>query len=255
MKTVARFLAVALPATLLVACSDDDGPAAPAPAPAATIVTATGDITAKVEEYRQLLGEPANGATPGQQPSGRREIAWDGAGANPFNNRDDFPADFFANVGAVFTTDGTGFRNDSLLFAEVNPTYSSEFNFFSRNRIFSAVGSNRLDVLFQVAGAPTPALVTGFGVVFTDVDRQGSARIELFEQDGTSRGVFEAPARSDAAGLSFVGAKFDEPIVARVRITAGEGAIGSVVNDLTSGGTLDLVVMDNFIFAEPQAAF
>jgi hypothetical protein len=33
----------------------------------------------------------------GQQPAGRREVNWDGAGARPFNNQDHFPLDFFNN--------------------------------------------------------------------------------------------------------------------------------------------------------------
>src|SRR5439155_17048012 len=133
-----------------------------------TVISATGDITAKVVADRALLGDPWNGGTAGEQVAGRREISWDGAGANPFNNRNDFPATFFnTNVksGAVFTTAGTGFRNDSLKFAEVNAEYANEFSTFSPTKIFSPVGSNVMDVLFQVAGQPTPATVTGFGAV------------------------------------------------------------------------------------------
>src|SRR6185436_11293011 len=129
----------------------------------------------------------------GEQATGRREINWDGAGANPFNNKNDFPADFFnTNVksGAIFTTAGTGFRNDSTLFAEINPAYAAQFNFFSATKIFSPIGSNLLDQLFQVAGQPTPAVVRGFGIVFTDVDVADQTRIELFAVDGTSLGTY-----------------------------------------------------------------
>src|SRR4051812_38043834 len=77
--------------------------------PQATTVLATGAIAAKVTEFGALLGDPANGGTAGEQPAGRREITWDGAGANPFDNRNDFPANFFNTTvksGAVFTTPG-----------------------------------------------------------------------------------------------------------------------------------------------------
>jgi hypothetical protein len=47
--------------------------------------------------------------------------------------------------------------------------------------------------------------------------------------------------------------KFDAAIVASVRITCGTGALGAGVNDVTSGGTLDLVVIDNVIYGEPNA--
>jgi hypothetical protein len=119
--------------------------------------------------------------------------------------------------------------------------------------MFSAIGSNVIDAVFRVAGAATPAGVTGFGAVFSDVDVDNTSSIELFDKDGRSLGRFFAPRRSDANGLSFVGAKFDAAIVARVKITCGNGALGVGVNDLGDGGTLDLVVVDNVIYGEPMA--
>jgi len=241
----------------IAACNDDNNNnvSNPVPPPVATVVSATGDITAKVVEYRALLGDPSNGGTAGEQPAGRREISWDGAGANPFNNRNDFPAAFFnTNVksGAVFTTPGTGFRNDSLRFAEVNATYAAEFSEFSPTKIFSPIGSNVMDVDFEIAGQTTPALVTGFGAVFSDVDVAAATTIEFFDVNGQSLARIAAPVRSDAAGLSFVGAKFAEAIVARVRITLGTGVLGAATNDISAGGPVDLVVADNFIYGEPQ---
>jgi len=244
--------------TVLAACKYDDAITAPPPAPPqVTVFSATGNIAAKVDEFRNALG-PSNGGTPGEQPTGRREISWDGAGANPFNNKDDFPADFFnTNVksGAIYTTAGTGFRNDSTFFTDVNPAYADQFNFFSATKIFAPVGSNELDQLFQVAGQPTPAVVRGFGIVFSDVDVADRTTITLFAQDGSNLGSFAAPVRSDAAGLSFVGALFPTAIVARVRITLGTGALGANINDITIGGTADLVVLDNVIYGEPKKAF
>jgi hypothetical protein len=240
----------------LAACSNDPV-TAPPQLPQATVFTATGNITAKVDEFRTLLGA-SNGGTAGEQPAGRREINWDGAGANPFNNKNDFPAAFFnTNVksGALFTTPGTGFRNDSTLFAEINPTYAAQFNFFSANKIFAPIGSNQMDQLFEVAGQPTPAVVRGYGVVFSDVDLADKTTLELFAQDGSSLGTYAAPIRSDAAGFSFIGVTFDQAIIARVRITLGTGALGVGVGDISAGGTLDLVVLDNLIYGEPKKAF
>lgn len=257
--TSARRTTLTLLVAALGACGDyssDPPPPAPDPGPPQpTVVSASGAIAAKVDEFRALLGEPSNGGTAGEQPTGRREIAWDGAGANPFNNRNDFPAAFFnTNVrsGALFTTPGTGFRNDSLQFAEVNAAYAQEFSTFSPTKIFSPIGSNVMDVLFQVAGQPTPAEVTGFGVVFSDVDVADRTTIEFFDKSGASLGKISAPVRSDAAGLSFVGGKFALPIVARARITLGTGAIAAAANDISAGGTFDLVVTDNFIYGEPK---
>ena len=243
------------------ACSNDNVSSplttAPPPGPQATVVSASGNIAGDVDKFRALLGDPSNGGTAGEQATGRREISWDGAGANPFDNRNDFPAAFFnTNVksGAVFTTPGTGFRNDSLRFTEINASYADQFAAFSPTKIFAAIGSNIIDVHFQVAGQPTPALVNGFGAVFSDVDLAGQSSLEFFAEDGKSLGVFYAPQRSDAVGLSFVGAKFDDAVVATVRITLGTAPLSATVNDISAGGSADLVVLDNFVFGEPKHA-
>src|SRR5712691_7799845 len=242
---------------VMMACSDDPV-TAPAPVrPLATVYSATGRIGATVSQFRAILGAP-NGGIAGEQPAGRREINWDGAAAIPFNNRNDFPADFFnttVKAGAVFTTSGTGFRNDSTLLSEINPDYATQFLFFTAPNLFAPIGSNQLDQSFQVAGQPTPAVVRGFGVVFSDVDLADKTTIQLFRQDGSSLGTYSAPVRSDDAGLSFVGVTFDQAIIARARITLGTGALAANVNDVTDGGTVDLVVLDNLIYAEPKKAF
>ena len=239
---------------ILSGCSDYNSPVyppAPETGPRATVVSASGDIVAKVGEFRTLLGEPNNNGVAGQQAAGRREVNWDGAGARPFNNRDDFPADFFNANGLLYL--GAGFRNDSLLFAEIDPAYANEFHAFSPKVMFTAVGTNVIEASFHVAGTQTAAGVTGFGVVLSDVDLDNITSIELFDRSRESLGRFVAPKRLDANGNSFVGAKFDDPIVAFVRITCGNGALGAGVNDVTAGGTKDLVVIDNVIYGEPKA--
>src|SRR5690349_22429960 len=85
---------MAAAAVMLAACGDDSVTNPTPPGPQPTLATSTGDITAAVDAFRAVLGA-SNGATAGEQPAGRREVNWDGAGANPFNNRNDFPADFF----------------------------------------------------------------------------------------------------------------------------------------------------------------
>src|SRR5438552_16021334 len=134
--------------------------------PVATVYMASGNIAATVDEFRNALG-PSNGGTAGEQPTGRREINWDGAGANPFNDRNDFPADFFnTNVksGAVFTTAGTGFRNDSTLFSAINPTYAAEFNFFSPTQIVATVRITVLDQMFLDSRRAPPSLLSSSGI-------------------------------------------------------------------------------------------
>lgn len=255
MKYGTRVLAALAIAGLAAACDDYNSPAAPPDIPVATAITAAGDITAKVTEYRALLGDPKNGGTVGPQATGRREIGWDGVPAQ-FDNGDNlFPPDFFntnVKLGAVFSTTGTGFRNDSTLFEGVNASYADQFGFFSANKIFAGVGSNVVDMTFRLAGTTTTGLVTGLGAVFTDVDTPGSTHVDYFAADGSLLGRYDVPARSDAGGLSFVGVKYDSPIVARVRFTLGQGAMGAAVNDVSSGGTVDLVALDDLIYGEPQ---
>src|SRR2546422_11589912 len=151
---------------VITACSGDRAPAPGPVPPLAPVSSAPGRIGATVSQFRAILGAP-NGGIAGEQPAGRREINWDGAAAIPFNNRNDFPADFFnttVKAGAVFTTPGTGFRNDSTLFSEINPDYPTQFLFFTASEVFAPVGSNQFDQMFRVAGQPTPAGVRGFGV-------------------------------------------------------------------------------------------
>ena len=255
MRTIGRFGVLAL-LGFAAGCDDSNGSDVEV-GPIGTVVTGAGEITPTVIQYRALLGEPRNGGAAGPQAAGRREIGWDGVPAN-FDNGDNlFPGDFFNTVsklGAIFTTPGSGFRNDSTLFTGVNPAYGDQFNTFSANKIFSAVGSNIIDVTFRVAGTTTPALVSGFGAVFSDVDTPGASHLDYYAADGRLLGHYDTPVRSDAVGLSFLGVKYDSIAVARVRITLGQGAMGANVADVSAGGTVDLVAVDDFLYGEPQPA-
>ena len=215
------------------------------------VVRGTGDISSAVVQFRALLGDPVNGAKAGQQPSGRREINWDGVPA-AFTDVNTFPALFFNNRGANFGGPGTGFRTSDNDFSDLNPAYGAQFEPFSKPKTFAPIGSPEMEVRFTVAGSTTAAAVTGFGIVFSDVDRGGSARIKLFDAKGRSLGQYLAPVRSDAGGLSFIGVVFDAAIVARVVITAGQAAIDAGLQDVTDGGNRDLVVTDDFLYGEPQ---
>ena len=90
------------------------------------------------------------------------------------------PGNFF-NVnsprGVVLSTPGTGFQvsannasGQPTQFGNINPTYPSNFEPFSPQRLFTALGSNIVDVNFFVPGSTDVALTRGFGVVFSDVD-------------------------------------------------------------------------------------
>ncbi len=248
----APFLAFAV----LGACNDGNAPVVPPP-PAYTTFETLGDsvsIAAKLDEFRSALGGSLNAPNTPPADSGRREINWDGVPA-ALTDVDTFPANFFnvnSKRGAVFTTPGTGFRIDSTDFAAVNAGLAAQFRFFSPKKVFMPVGSNQLDVDFKLVGLTTNGLVKGFGVVFSDVDRPGSATIEFFDARGVRIAVLAAPNHSGTQLLSFVGAVFATPIVARVRITSGDAALSATSTDVSAGGATDLVVMDDFLYGEPQ---
>ena len=225
-----------------------------------TIVTGAGDINSVVEQYRNLLGAD-NGGEPGSKGTGRREINWDGVPVEQ-TAPNTYAGDFFNQGnnpharGIVLSTDPgatlqvSADSNNStgtlVRFGNINPTYPDSFKTFSGERLFSPVGSNIVDAVFFVPGTQTPALVRGFGAVYTDVDTEHTA-FEYFDKDGNSLGQFAVPTADN--GLSFLGIAFDQPIVARVRITYGTVALGP--NDDPAN---DVAVMDDFIFGEPVAA-
>jgi hypothetical protein len=220
------------------------------PAPAAPIVfSAVDSILSEVDDFRAALGDPLNGNAPGPLPSGRREINWDGGGSSATSPAPNPFAGFQVSRGALFTTDGTGFVQappSGMGDTFGNPTYSA-FPVFSPLRLFSPVGSNTTDTTFTVPGFPSvPAFVRGFGVVFSDVDTAGAATLEFFDLNGDSLGEFSAPAFD--GGLSFLGVVFDAEAVGRVRITSGSVAPGP-----DDGPNSDIVLMDDFLYSEPQA--
>ncbi len=223
-------------------------------------------IQSTVEAYRTALGEP-NGSNQGPLSEGRREINWDGGGANDTTTAPVTPFDVFLDTrGARFTTRGTGLSQAppaggpqgglAALFG--NPSYGTIFATFSPPRLFTSVGSNVTDAFFVpgTKGAQA-ATVTGFGAVFTDVDRpdgsgkrrgtNGSTLLQYFGADGKVLFSSSVPASPGDAGLSFFGVVFDEALVGSVRITSGNAAPGS-----DDGGRTDVVMMDDFIYGEPQ---
>ena len=238
-------------------------------------------IQSTVEAFRAALGDTDNGNGPGVA-TGRREINWDGGGANDTTTAPVTPFDVFLNTrGSRYTTPGMGLSQappaggaqGGLATLFDNPTYGTIFGAFSPLRLFTPVNSNITEGFFFVPGSNggTPATVSGFGVVFTDVDRpdgsgpaldrgipRPSTRIEFFgagddsHRPGHKRLLFSSfvPASPGDASQSFFGVVFDGPSIARVRITTGNVAPGPDDDRLH-----DVVMMDNFIYGEPQPTF
>jgi hypothetical protein len=206
-----------------------------------------------VDSFRAALGT-LNPNVAGSFAAGRREINWDGV-PDALSDPNALPANFFNSNsprGAVFSTSGTDFLVSSTLasgvpveFGSANAAYPAAFQTFSPQRLFTSRGSNVLDVNFFVPGTNVPAFVTAFGAVFTDVDLANTTSIQFFTPGGVSLGTFFVPAQNN--GLSFLGVRFNAgEQIGRVRITSGNGQFGT-----TDSATNDVVVMDDFIYAEP----
>ena len=225
-------------------------------------------IQGAVDAFRASLGDN-NLNNPGPIQKGRREINWDGGNPNlldttaPVN-----PFLVFLNTrGSQFKTPGLGLSQAppagglqgglAVLFG--NPNYAKIFRTFSRSRLFTPVGSNITEASFSIPGTngTAPATVRGFGAVFTDVDqpdgtgavagRKGSTRIDYFDKTGKLLFSSSVAASPGDGSLSFFGIKFDDARIASVRITAGNVAPGP--NDDRQH---DIVMMDDFIYGEPQ---
>jgi hypothetical protein len=214
------------------------------------------DILTQVNAFRDFLGP--NRGVGGHFPDGRREINWDGV-PDAFSAPNLLPANFFNSNsprGALFFTLGTGFQvsanlvnptNTPVRFGNIHPVYPALFSTFSPQRLFTALNSTITETLFFIPDDTTQsATVKGFGAVFTDVNTDHSTKIEYFDVNGHllfSRDVLPGPTRR--ASLSFLGVGFDTNSVFMVRITSG--------NRVLKVPNLDVVVMDDFIYGEPQA--
>ena len=223
-------------------------------------------IQGAVDAFRAALGDN-NANNPGPLQKGRREINWDGGNVNLLDTT--APVNpflvFLNNRGSQYKTPGLGLSQApasgglqgglAVLFG--NPNYAKIFRTFSPSRLFTPVGSNVTEASFAVPGTngTAPATVRGFGAVFTDVDQlngvstatKGSTHIEYFDRNGILIFSSFVPASPGDGNLSFFGIKFDDARIASVRITAGDVAPGP--NDDKQH---DIVMMDDFIYGEPQ---
>lgn len=235
---------------------------ASAPASAQVVSSASGadpaSIQSSVDAYRASLGT-LNPNVPGSTGSGRREINWDGV-PDAFSAPNNLPANFFnANSprGVVFSTPGTGFQVSATAasgtpveFGNIDPSYTATFETFSPQRLFTALGSNVLDVTFFIPGTTTPAFTNGFGAVFTDVDVANTTTLTFFGAGGSLLGTFFVPSATGNETLSFLGVLFGDAIVSSVRITSGNAPLMAGGTDATG----DRVAIDDFIYGEPRLA-
>ena len=212
-------------------------------------------ITPTRDDFRAAVGGGTVAGANGSFGGLRREINWDGvpdARADP----NPFPSDFFNTTsprGAVFSTPGTGFLVSANAGLSTPPLFGfpNDFQAFSPQRLFTAVNSNTTDVTFLVPGTSTAATTSAFGVIFMDVEVAGLTRIQFFDQNNTMIYSRDALVAGNQ-GFSFVGAVAGAgERISRVRLTSG---LNTIVSDGVLGNPNDdVVVMDDFLYAEPLA--
>ncbi len=227
--------------------------------PAMVLSTAGADPTtvrATVAAFQDLLG-PLNPPGATGNPAGRREINWDGVPAI-FAWPNSLPPDFFNRNsvrGVVLSSDNAGWSSfqvsanaadAAVRFDTINQGYSSIFQTFSPERLFSSADANDYDVDFFVPGTQVKGKVNGFGAIFTNVALPFSSSIEFFNADGVSLGkYYVSPA---AKSLSFLGVVFPKAMVTGVRIVPGTTPIGPADNPAAG---INIVVLDDFTYGEP----
>jgi PEP-CTERM motif-containing protein len=107
------------------------------------------------------------------------------------------------------------------------------------------------DVHFFLPGTATEATTSSFGLIFTDVEVAGLTEVQFF--DANDNLIFTRDALvAGNQGLSFLGVAFDDAVIGRIRITSGSNTI--VSNSVLGNPNDDIVVMDDFLYAEPSVA-
>jgi len=210
-------------------------------------------ITPTRDAFRAAIGGGTTAGANGSFGDLRREINWDGV-PDAFADPNLLPADFF-NVnsprGVVFGTPGTGFLVSANAGTSLPPLFgfANDFQTFSPQRLFTAINSNVTDVSFFVPGTATPATTSAFGLIFVDVEVAGATRLQFFDQNDTLIYTHDALVGGNQ-GLSFLGATVSGGAIARVRITSGLNTIAA--NGVLGNPNDDIVVMDDFIYAQPN---
>ena len=209
-------------------------------------------ISAARDGFRTAVGGGTSAGPDGSFGGQRREINWDGV-PNDLADPKLMPGDFFNSTsprGVAFSTPGTGFMV-SANSGEGSPVlfgFPNDFQTFSAQRLFTAIESNVTEVSFFLPGTTTAATTSAFGLVFVDVEDLAS-KVEFFDQDGAV--IFTRDALLPGnQGLSFLGAVATAgERIGRVRITAG---LNTIISNGNLGNALDdVVVMDDFLYAEP----
>jgi len=231
----------------------------------------TANVTSTIADFKTAIGGADVTTQAGPQASGFRTINWDGVTltGNDFGGPPNttvissgktvgIPLNRFQARGVffdeVYAVSGDGFTS-------VNPGAANLFPAFSTANTFAMFNDNTIEFDFvtptATGAAPSPAATRGFGAVFLNVELPNTTSIEYFA-GGKSLGKFFAPVGAQAQP-EFLGELFNAPVVTSVTITLGTDALFSF--DGTNfqagsgdnpGGNHNIVVTDDFIYAEPK---
>lgn len=219
-------------------------------------------IQTAVDQFRTDLGGVNNGVG-NSFISGRREINWD-AVPDTFSEPNALPFNFFnvnsqrgvvfhsiGNIGGnhQFRVSATAASGTAVRFGNLDASYSIIFQTFSAEKLFHARFANEIEILFFVPGTKIPATVSGFGVVFADVDSSNTF-IEYYDPSGTK--ISGSSLNVANNGLSFIGTSFNAgERVAKVIIRLGNANLQT--GNIDGTNSIDVVAMDDFIYGEPRA--
>jgi hypothetical protein len=222
------------------------------------VVSANGNISSKVDEFRQLLGATLNTA-PGAV-GGRREISWEGVPDSLLGKS--LPNDFFNPAGndpalavrqrGLQYEPAGSFMVSNSNFGEINSQAAGQFSAFSGTKTFANATASLWNITPEVPGQDVAATVKGFGIVFSDVDVANSTSIEFFNEQ-KSLGKFYVPVHNGSTSHSFLGVYFKKEKVTKIRV-GHDGVLGDGQKDITQqAGAHDLIVLDDFLYDEPVA--
>jgi hypothetical protein len=182
-------------------------------------------------------------------PGTRSNVNWDGIPFNGETRTKTLNPNFFAGRGILLDTAPASsvLLVSNVNFRDLNAHYQANFPTFSPTINFKNADDGPQKNIFVLADRLTPALTSAFGAIFTDVEKAGTSGLVFRDQFDKEIGRFYVPAGANGQN-QFLGVIFSRPVVARVDVLMGEqGDDFGDVEDVSNGGTADVVVTDDFV--------
>jgi hypothetical protein len=232
---------------------------------------ATGDnpaaLQATVAAFRADLGGGNIAGPNGSYGGVRREIDWEDvpdANASPaafpihyYNTTSPRGADF-GNETSTFIRisqdDDTGGDADPDLvrFSDINPSFATQFQAFSGQRIGGVVGTHEgFSILMRMPGTTTPAVTRGAGIVLMGddgvTDDHNVAVVRFYDQNLDYFAAIVIPVSK----MAFVGITVPDARIALIGVTLGNLSLD---HGPETPGVTDILTFDDIIYGEPQLA-